>query len=479
MRAVAVVVALAGCGRLSFDPLADSQDSNTIPSDGLWVTSLGGADTETWISDIVEEPNGDLWIVGTTQPWGIAYTDGFVFELDATTGTIQRGGVRSFGPGENLIHGAVLDPRGSLFVVGAAHTGATSSFQPASGSIDLDTSGWVSAGWQTDQLETPGEQDVYYDVVIGSDGGALMVGSSHFGAGGCASCEQMDALAVKLDPDGAIVNNGARVSGSSVGDELARGAVALTDGSFVVFGGGLGKYDYSGGAETDVDSPPSYVFRTTTTAAPMWIRQLDYPSARGAGVFAGVYVPALDQIALAGTASFGAVGLLVHMRPDGAVVGAQNVVLDGSGDVTITSVALAPDGGLYLAGLQTADDFMTRSSFYARLAPDHTTVVWAARVDAGYSPRPSLLHATSSGDLIVTAAGTGAPNSDAAIARITANGQLPACWTAARPATVTLEPVTGTATTPVVGSGFTTANFVLLAERAETPAPAGAISSCP
>jgi hypothetical protein len=426
LAAAAGFALVAGCGRIAFDPLGDVDESP-------WIATLGGGPGQTWVSQVMEDAAGDIFVVGGSLAFGPKYIDGWFAKLSGDTGMLRIGGVRTFAQGEGGIEAGVMTDTG-VFVAGWNYEDPYSQ-QPVMGDLAFDGS-WAASLRPAGELLFPGEFEGFNDAVRTNDGGFLLVGASRIGQGACATCAGMDTLVVRLRPDRSV--EWVRILGSPTSDESLHRAVALPGGDFIVMGGGVGSYDYSDGAGTDIDSTPSIIYRLASNGALVWQRELRLPSQRGGGIVDAVFDPASGEVVLAGAMSYGTIPFIAQLTPEGAITKARELVMD---DYTgaVTAVTLADDGGLFIAGFarQPPDAVMV---YVARLDPDRESVAWAFRGQSHYSDDLPRMIRSQRGDLVFAANSMGPNGTDANVARIGLDGSHAACWDTS-PAQITLRPV--------------------------------------
>jgi hypothetical protein len=399
-----------------------------------WAARFGTGEALTWISQVLEDPSGDLWIVGGSQPFGPFYMDGWFAKLAGDTGAVQLAGTRSFDANEGSFEAGVLT-NDSLFVAGFVYD-PVSSQQPMYGDLAFDGT-WIRS--TRPGLLAADENESFTDAALLSDGGFIVVGYTRLGQGGCASCDGTDALAVRLAADRSVM--WALALGSPYGDESAHRVIALPGGDFVVFGGGRGQFDYSLGLGTDPDSAPSFAYRLSASGNVVWQRELRLPAERGAAVTDAVLDPATGHIVFSGFASFGAVPYIAEMTTDGAITSARQISL-GIGEGEVSTIALAPDGGLFIAGSELVPPDEATSKYYvARLDPSRASAVWAFRGTGAWSADPLRMIRSTRGDLVVAVPATWASRDDSLVGRVGFDGEHAPCWQTS-PVTLAIESVT-------------------------------------
>lgn len=148
---VTSLLALASCGRISFDATAggatgsgtgdsgvDTGDGGSLEPVAPWAAFIGDGVDSTEINDVVETPEGDLWVLGTSMSLGPHYADGFVVRVNGETGAVEAGGLRGFDPdAQSYLIGGLLRSD-ELLVVGSDYD--VNSQQPALGGCACPTS---------------------------------------------------------------------------------------------------------------------------------------------------------------------------------------------------------------------------------------------------------------------------------------------------------------------------------------------------
>jgi hypothetical protein len=344
--------------------------------------------------------------------------------------------VRAFDDHEGAFEAALLTTD-SLFVAGFVYDPLDSQ-QPMFGDIELDGT-WRASMRPLGSLENTGEYEAFTDVVRTDDGGFLLAGYTRSGVGSCdVPCDGTDALAVRLRPDRSVM--WASAVGYDYADDSVHRIVRIPGGDFILLGGGRGQFDYSLGLGTDIDGTPSMAYRIDALGNVVWQRELRLPSQRGGRVDDAVFDPASGQLVISGSMGYGRQPFFAEMALDGTITRAFNVSL-GVGDGEVSSIVLADDGGLFIAGyeLQPPQE-TTRHIYVARLDPSRTSAVWAFRSTTGYSGDPLRMIRSMRGDLVVAIPSAGSSNSDVIVARVDGGHAGSGCWPTS-PASLTISPL--------------------------------------
>jgi hypothetical protein len=281
---------------------------------------------------------------------------------------------------------------------------------------------------------------------------------------------------MKISAQGTV--DWARAMGDGDGDELSRVVVELPDGAVIAFGGGVGKFDYSGNG-TDIDNAPAWAYRVNADGSFGWVRRLHFGvSERSAAIADAVYDAANDDIIFVGTTNFEINSFITHITPAGTVTRVEQVVLDRQMLSTVSAVRIAPDGGLIIAGHEATQNNVVRDAYVARTDPTRTSFVWALRAPFSYSLHVERLTLSTRGDIVVATPAAGPLGKDTLVSRIGLDGSHDECsgWS---PATLRIEPLGDASDVPIY-------TFLPLGPipldpltPSEEPLPPGSASRCP
>ncbi|MHA1277679.1 MAG: hypothetical protein ACTSQ8_10845 [Candidatus Helarchaeota archaeon] len=257
-----------------------------------------------------------------------------------------------------------IGPDGAIYVAGS-----TASF--GAGSNDFALVKFHPNGTKAWNVTWGGaSSDEGFDVAIGADGALYVAGgTASFGAGG------LDLALVKFHPNGTKAWN-VTWGGGSVdrGESVAIGA----DGALYVAG-----YTASFGAGSDDSALVKFYPNGTKAWNVTWGGASDdHGESVAIGADGALYVAG-------GTASFGAGGLdlaLVKFHPNGTK--AWNVTWGGASGAFGESVAIGPDGALYVAGSTASFGAGSNDFALVRFHPNGTkawNVTWGgASSDEGF-----------------------------------------------------------------------------------------------
>jgi hypothetical protein len=222
--------------------------------DSLWTRFYGG-DREDFGWDLVESPDGGLFIVGYTEAPTEGREDVLVLRVDASGVPLWE---RTFGgPGRDRAWSATLAADGGIVI-------AAESERQGPGDRDayvLSLSADGETRWAR-TLDTPGDQRVFQ--VTRTDDDAFVV----TGTTGTDTRANRDVYVARIDGEGNTLWT--RTYGGDAADDVGHGVMALAGGDVLVTGYGATR---SSGGGTDV-----YLIRITSEGDLRWWRHFGGPA---------------------------------------------------------------------------------------------------------------------------------------------------------------------------------------------------------